>query len=142
MDLRNSPGFLVNKLAHIMQVELEHRLSEYGVTTSQWAVLALLWRKEGLSQIEIQQALSLEKATVAGLIQRMSRSDLVYKEADEHDKRIHRVFLTAKGRSLEHLLIPHAQAVNEQMLRGFSKEQQDEFIGLIQTALRNMENSV
>lgn len=142
MDLRHSPGFLVNKLAHIMQVKLEHRLNEFGVTTSQWAILALLWRKEGLSQIEIQQSLRLEKATVTGLIQRMIRSDLVYKEADSLDRRIHRIFLTSKGRSLENLLIPHAKAVNEQMLMGFSDEQKEEFIQFIQSALRNMDREV
>ncbi len=139
MDLRQSPGFLINKLAHIMQVELERRLNEYGVTTSQWAILALLWRKEGLSHLEIQKALRLEKATVTGLIQRMSRSKLIYREADPSDKRVHRVFLTEKGKSLENLLIPHAQAVNQQMLGGFTNEQTETFIKCIVSAIKNMD---
>lgn len=140
MNLHQSPGFLINKLAHIMQMELEHRLQEYGVTTSQWAILALLWKKEGLSQVEIQQMLGLEKATVTGLVQRMSRAHFVYKATDAHDKRINRVFLTEKGRQLEELLVPHAKSVNELALKGFSHEETERFIEFIMKAIRNVDN--
>lgn len=139
MELSQSPGFLINKLAHMMQVELEHRLSSYEVTSSQWAVLALLWKKEGLSQVEIQQRLRLEKATVTGLIQRMSRSGLVFKRTDKADKRIHRIFLTEKGKSLEEQLIPQAKWVNEATLNGFSSEQKETLMKLISMAIRNLE---
>lgn len=141
MDLYQSPGFLVNQLAHLMQVELDRLLNEYGVTTSQWAVLALLWNKEGLSHLEIQQALRIEKATVTGLIQRMMRTGLIYREVDSSDKRVHRVFLTEKGKSLEHDLIPQAKAVNEKMLRGISDEHAKILMQCIHFAIRNMEQN-
>jgi DNA-binding MarR family transcriptional regulator len=142
MDLNQSPGFLINKLAHMMQVELERRLHEFDVTTSQWAVLALLWKREGLSQVEIQQSLGLEKATVAGLVQRMSHSNLLYRETDTNDKRIQRVFLTVKGKQLENLLIPHAKAVNELALSGFSHEEKEIFMQFIKAAIRNLDNKL
>jgi DNA-binding MarR family transcriptional regulator len=142
MDLNQSPGFLINKLAHMMQVELERRLHEFDVTTSQWAVLALLWKREGLSQVEIQQSLGLEKATVAGLVQRMSHSNLLYRETDTNDKRIQRVFLTVKGKQLENLLIPHAKAVNELALSGFSHEEKEIFMQFIKAAIRNLDSKL
>lgn len=139
MELRQSPGFLINQLAHMMQVELEHRLTQYGVTSSQWAVLALLWKKEGLSQVDIQHKLRLEKATVTGLIQRMTRSGLVFKNTDPYDKRIHRIFLTDKGKQLEAFLIPEAMNVNERVLTGFSTEQKEIFLQLIKKSISNLD---
>lgn len=138
MDLNQSSGFLINQLAHLMKVELDQRLAKYQVTTSQWAVLALLWKTEGLSQVEIQQAFHIEKATVAGLIQRMIRLGLLYKKIDAADKRVHRVYLTEKGKSLEQQLVVEAQAVNEQMLQGFSNVQREQFFEIMKLALSNM----
>lgn len=91
MDLNQSPGFLINKLAHTMMIQMEKRIKIYNVTTSQWAILALLWKKEGVSQVELQQALGLDKATVTGLLQRMSLSGLIIRKTDLEDKRIQRV---------------------------------------------------
>ncbi|WP_223066332.1 MarR family winged helix-turn-helix transcriptional regulator [Paenibacillus caui] len=137
MDLFDSPGFLVNKLAHLMAVDLEKRLKAYGVTGSQWAILALLWEQEGLSQVEIQQLLDNEGATVTGILQRMDRAGLIKREADPHDRRVQRVYLTDAGKSLKDSLIPEAEAVNSKALRGFTDDETAFFIRLIRRTLQN-----
>jgi DNA-binding MarR family transcriptional regulator len=142
VDLFRSPGFLVNRLGHEMAQALEQRFKMYDVTISQWAVLLMLWEQgEGKSQVELQELLGLEGATVTGLVQRMERSDLVQRRPDPQDKRVSRVYLTDRGRSLEHILTPLAQEVNACACQGFTSDEQAFFLRLLQRALDNFESS-
>jgi DNA-binding MarR family transcriptional regulator len=60
-----------------MTLDMDRRLRAYDVTMSQWAILKQLWRQEGKSQVELQALLDLERATVNGLVQRMTRAGLI-----------------------------------------------------------------
>lgn len=137
MDILESPGFLVNKLAHAMAVDLDRQLQAHGVTTSQWAILALLWHREGRSQVELQELLGVEAATITGLARRMEQLGLVRREADPRDKRVQRVSLTARSRALEGVLVPVADAVNARALGGFSSDERHFFVRLLLRALHN-----
>lgn len=137
MNIGESFGYLVNRLAHEIARSLENRLRPYGVTTSQWAVLALLWQQDGLAQVEIQSRLGLEGATVTGLVQRMARQDLLYRTADPADRRVQRVCLTEKGKALQGPLKDEAATVNEAALQGLSRDEREFLIRLLRRALAN-----
>ena len=138
MNLEESPGFLLNKLAHQLTERLDKRLQQHGVSISQWAILALLWSADGLSQYELQQRLGVQGATITGLLNRMARLDLILRRKDESDRRIQRIFLTPRARSLERILWREAQEVNEQALSGFSPEEKALFLRLIIWASANL----
>ena len=137
MRLQESPGFLISKLSHRMSVELDKALKKYGVTISQWAILNLLWQKEGMSQVEMQQILGLEGATITGLLQRMESGGFVRRSPDPDDRRIQRIYLTDLGRSMEIPLCNEAQKVNEKALQDFSPDERNFFMRLL---LRSLDN--
>lgn len=137
MNLQDSLGFLINKLAHKMATELDARLKQHGVTISQWTILAVLWKHEGIAQVEIQQHLAIEGSTVTGIIQRMIREGLIERRTDSQDRRVQRVFLTEKGRGLEEKLVPEANAVNQTALQGLSEDEQAFFLRLVKRSLVN-----
>jgi DNA-binding MarR family transcriptional regulator len=140
MNLFESPGFLVNKLAHLMANELERKFRIHGITTSWWAVLALLWKQEGLPQVEIQQKLKVEAATITGIIKRMEQAELIERRNDPVDKRIQLVYLTQQGRDYESMLVPLAKQVNEIALSGFTDDEKIFFNRLLTRAFTNMVN--
>ena len=137
MDFCESAGLLVNKLAHLMAQGMQRRLKAYDVTMSQWVVLKFLWEQEGRSQVELQEAVGLDAATVTGLIQRMSSQDLVQRQSDPADKRVQRVYLTERGRALEQIAARFEEEVNASALRDFSEDERAFFLRLVQRALRN-----
>src|SRR5690349_20693024 len=116
MNLEESPGFLIAKLAHAMHVDLDRRLKVHGVTLSQWKLLLHLWRCEGRSQVELQELLGLERATITGLVQRMAAQGWVQRRTDPHDRRVQRVFLTERGRALEPIANSLVEEVSMQVL--------------------------
>ena len=128
---------LINKLAHAMAVDMDRRLRPHDVTMSQWALLTQLWKQEGRSQVELQEALGLAAATVTGLVQRMTRGGLVRLATDQHDKRVQRVFLTERGRELEAVTTSVEEAVNASALAGFSPDERAFFLRLVARAYHN-----
>jgi MarR family transcriptional regulator, organic hydroperoxide resistance regulator len=128
---------LINKLAHAMAVDMDRRLRAHDVTMSQWAMLKQLWKQDGRSQVELQELLGLEAATVTGLVQRMTRAGLVRRATDRHDKRVQRVFLTERGRELEVVTAALEDDVNAGTLAGFSPDERAFFLRLVARAYDN-----
>lgn len=137
MDPFDSPGLLINKLAHAMSRDMDRRLRTHDVTMSQWAILKQLWQQEGRSQVELQALLDLERATVHGLVQRMTRSGLIQCRPDPCDKRVQRIFLTERGRALEQITTSLEDQVNTRALEGFSPDERTFFMRLLTRALCN-----
>lgn len=139
MDFAESPGLLINKLAHAMALEMDRRLKAYDVTMSQWAMLKQLWQQEGRSQVELQELLGLDGATISGLVQRMTHLGLIQRRPDPGDKRVQRVFLTERGRALEQITTIFEKEVNDHALEGFSVDERVFFMRLLVRALHNCE---
>jgi DNA-binding MarR family transcriptional regulator len=138
MGLSDYPGSLITRLAHAMSSELDSKLRPYGVTVSQWTLLKKLWQQEGRSQVELQEMLGLEAATVTGLIQRMTNLGLVQRRPDPNDKRVQRVYLTERGRELKCVTTP-IEEVNARAIQGFTPDEQEFLIRLLKRALHNFD---
>ncbi|MBW2612077.1 MAG: MarR family transcriptional regulator, partial [Deltaproteobacteria bacterium] len=72
------------------------RLLPYGLTPIQHLILEALWMEDGLSQKDISTRLVLDKATLSGVLDRMSAGGWITKEQDLEDKRTLRICLTGK----------------------------------------------
>jgi MarR family transcriptional regulator, organic hydroperoxide resistance regulator len=106
-------AFLTCKAAQQLSRRSRERLSEFGVTVTQYSVLCALWERDGLSGAEIGARLVFDSATVTGLIDRLQGAALIERRADENDRRVNRVFLTAKGRALRGPMTATMQSLNE-----------------------------
>ena len=139
MEIAESPGLLIIKLAHAMALDMDRKLKGHDVTMSQWAMLKQLWWQEGRSQVELQKCLGLDGATVTGLVQRMTHLGLIQRRPDTEDKRVQRVFLTERGHILEKITAVFEEEVNAHALEGFSTDERAFFIRLLIRALHNCE---
>jgi len=133
------PGLLVIKLAHMMALDMQRKLKVHDLTMSQWILLKQLWRQEGQSQVELQESLGLDGATVTGLVQRMTNLELIQRRPDPDDKRVQRVFLSERGRALEQVTHALEGEINAHALEGFSADERTFFYRLLIRALQNYE---
>ena len=74
------------------------QMQELGIYPGQIPVLGLLAYKDGLSQREIAEKLHIKPPTVNVTVQRLAQAGFLYREADEKDQRISRIYLTEKGK--------------------------------------------
>ena len=115
--IEDSLGYLVNRMARLMAHELAERIRPAGVAIGQWAVLLVLWARDGKTQAELSRVVAIEPPTVARTVDRMVRDGLVTRALDPGDGRLSRIYLTERGRSLRDELVPLAVGVNDEILR-------------------------
>lgn len=139
MDEASQLITLIRKLTRTMAGAFDRQLHAYHLTLSQWAILRQLWEQEGRSQVELQQRLSLEGATVTGLLQRMARAGLIQRQPDQFDKRVQRVFLTDHGRALQPIVAQLGETLNAQAFDGFTADEKAFLMRLLLRALHNFE---
>ena len=66
-DYKNNIGFLIHDVALLMRNLFDKRMSELGLTRSQWWILNYLYFNEGINQSEFAKLLDLEKAPLSRL---------------------------------------------------------------------------
>ncbi len=99
------------------------RLLPYGLTPIQHLILEALWLEDGISQKDIGMRLVLDRATLSGVLDRMSSGGWITKEQDPEDKRTLRICLTDKGKDLTSNLAGERNQANEELLSGLNLEE-------------------
>lgn len=126
-DIEESVGFLIAKAYQRLFACFRNSLEPYGITPQQFALLAFLWKQDGLSQIELSEKTEVDRTTLSGLIDRLQKLDLVNRVRHPTDRRVWLVNLTKPGRDLEKRLLPIALQVRK---RFTSNLQDDEYLQL------------
>jgi DNA-binding MarR family transcriptional regulator len=81
-------------------------------TTARFDLLVALDREDGQTPAALSRRLGVTAGNLTGLVDRAARDGLVVRRSDRRDRRLSRVHLTRKGRTLASELIPrHARAV-------------------------------
>ena len=91
--LDDSLGFLVNVVGRLMKRSLYLKLSNAGVTPTQWTVLMCLCDEDGLSFTDLGKRLCFDHPTITGVVDRMEREKLVKRKRDHLDRRVVKVLL-------------------------------------------------
>lgn len=102
---------------------LKDHLRPFGLTTVQRLILGVLEEEDGLSAGEIGQRLVLDSATLSGTLERMADNGWINKEPDPNDRRMVRVFATAKAKSLVDALRQAVIDSNQAVLSPLSLEE-------------------
>lgn len=114
--LSDSIGFLTGRIATALRTELEHDLSEFGVTANQWPVLLLIHHGRASRPSEIAEMLGIDRGAATRLIDRLEQKGVVSRFDDPGDLRAAKVQLTERGRTLTPVLETIVQARNEAAL--------------------------
>lgn len=110
-----------------------------NVTIEQFDVLHLICEQEGLTQREIAEELSRDKANITRTLDALQKNELIKRSSDEHDRRVYKIFTTEKGKRLERKLIPAIWEINKKVTRGISKGELKEFTRILSIIQGNLE---
>jgi DNA-binding MarR family transcriptional regulator len=115
--------FLLAKAYQKAHANFKRRLVSYGLTPIQHLILEALWQEDGQSAGDIGKKLVLDGATLSGVLERLTAGDWIKKEPDPADKRIIRIFLTDKCKSLRPKLAEERNQANEEIMQKLSLEE-------------------
>lgn len=117
------------------------RLEKKGVTRIQWIALYYLGKSGTLIQNELGGLMDIKDSTVARLIDRMERDDLVSRKKDEHDRRVTVLSLTQKGQKYRKELLPEGQIFSDEIMMGISEEELKCFNDIMGRMLENIKRT-
>ena len=99
----------------ILEKRLRLRLQrEFGATLPRFDVLAALDRSsDGLTMGELSRQALMSNGNVTGLVARLIGEKLIVRKDGDHDRRVQRVSLTRKGRTLfKRMAITHERWID------------------------------
>lgn len=99
-DLWERPGFLVRRLHQIQVAMFLDECEAFNITPVQFGVLTTLYDREALDQSSIAAELGVDRVTVADVIRRLERRELLTRSPSAKDKRTRLACITPAGRRL------------------------------------------
>lgn len=119
MTAFNLEGFLpyqLNELSRLVSAGFSrHYRERYGITVSEWRVVAHLSQENAVSVREITRRVGLDKPKVSRAASRLEAGGYVTKVANETDRRLIQLTLTDKGREMIATLAPIADAYDAKL---------------------------
>ena len=119
-------GFLVHDVSRLRQAVFDQAMKPHGVTHAQWWALAQLTRHDpagGMTQVELARLLGLGKAATGAMIVCLAAAGLVSRRADASDRRLNRVYVTARGQRVLERMIAVGRTLNETLLKGLARDE-------------------
>jgi DNA-binding MarR family transcriptional regulator len=112
--------------------------AKHGVHAGQQFILRCLWDEDGLAPGEIASRLDLSTPTVTKATTRMEAAGLVTRRPHPTDRRLVRIQLTRRGRSLQSEIDKEIQHMTERALRSMSDRQRDQLVRLLSAIQRDL----
>jgi DNA-binding MarR family transcriptional regulator len=140
INTKQSLGYRIRYTYRAFVKALADELGPHQVTTAQWSALRVLWRHEGLSQVELAQRMMVERASLTPVLAAMAARGLITRTRNSEDRRKVNIFLTAAGRRLKSKILPLVGRINSRATRGLSEAEIRELHALLARIMANLEN--
>lgn len=137
-----SVGYLINKASKATKWDLSNRLSDLGLTASQFAVIKDIQICEAkeldATPAEIAKRLNSDRPTISGILERLVKQGWVYRVMHPEDRRSHFIKLTDKSKENLAILEELSNKTMEGALKGFKKEELQDFADYLQRIIENL----
>ncbi|MFF4986474.1 MarR family winged helix-turn-helix transcriptional regulator [Streptosporangium saharense] len=130
-------GSLVSQVGRDLRAATEARLASFDVTAQQAAVLLHAARHES-SPNQLAAQLGTDTAGMTRLLDRLEAKGLILRRPRPGDRRSVVVELTGEGRELVPRLVPVFGHIAHGLLEGFSEEEVEQLVALLQRMLGNL----
>jgi DNA-binding MarR family transcriptional regulator len=137
MDGTKIAGHLIRRLhQQSIQIFLEKTQAEgFDLTSVQFAALDAIAKRPGIDQASLAAAISFDRATIGGVIDRLERKGLVRRVVSAQDRRARLLHLTPDGERLLASCRPVVEALQTEILAMLSAAERKVFLSLAQKAL-------
>ncbi|MEM7572881.1 MAG: MarR family transcriptional regulator [Bacteroidota bacterium] len=107
------------------------------LSTEQWVILDLLFKKDGISQTDLANDSYKNAPTVSRIIDLLADKGYLERRRFPNDRRRYRIHLTTEGRQLYEQLLPAVQSLREQTWAGLSQDDYGELTRILDQVMNN-----
>ena len=130
-DYDKNFGFLIHDVARLLRVAYDRRMKPLGLTRSQWWVINHLFFHPGISQTNLAKLLDIGRATLGRLLDRLEVKKWIYRQLDDKDNRIKRVYLSDTVRPTLQTMRHEAKRTVDGALSSLSEKEQSQLFSML-----------
>ena len=135
--IQSSVGYLVTHLAQTVGKELDRRMVNLGLTDAQWKPLQLLRQVGCTTATDLSRIACHDAGSVTRLLDRLEAKGLVQRVRSAEDRRVVNLELTDEGKKVAAQVPKIIAELGNEVLRGFSQDEFEQFTNLLTRALAN-----
>lgn len=135
-------GYLIKRVQQVLVLELDQRLRNLGVTTPQYAALAMLEQYPGLSNAELAERCFVTPQTMHQIIGRLEQRTLLSRQPHPKHGKIWQTQLTTEGAQLLQQAHKEVLEVEAQMVRHMSEDDRQCAVVSLKTCLTGLRKPV
>jgi DNA-binding MarR family transcriptional regulator len=133
-SLATSPSHLLHRAQQVAAERFSASLQdESELTLRQFVVLAALRERDATTQTDLVRATGIDRSTLADMIARLEKRNLVARENSMKDKRAKLVKLTQRGAVLSVSAAPHALAADAALMEALPKPKRRALLEILQS---------
>jgi DNA-binding MarR family transcriptional regulator len=130
--LNERPGYLLWRARHIADSIFTYECHEFGVTSSQYVVLAVVKETPGTDQVSVSRIAGLDRFTTALVLTNLIKRKLIARERSARDRRRYSLRLSPQGLETLRRIVPAAARARARLLSPFNRSEQKYFIQMLQ----------
>jgi len=133
-------GFLLHDVARLLRKRFEQsaRRSGLGLTRSQWQVMAVLAKNEGIQQGSLAELLEIEPITLVRILDRLQALDLIERRPHATDRRIWLLFLTGAARPILEQMRELGERTRTEALAQVPREDEQHLLRMLSQMRNNL----
>ena len=126
---------MLNQVAEAVSKSFQERYRDFGLSRTQWRILAHLSAQDGLTAKEISARINEDKVSISRGVAALERSGRLTRKASANDRRFEVLHLTAEGRSLFARLTGRARAFESDLARTLGQDSTKELRDVLEKLL-------
>ncbi|MGD9668716.1 MAG: MarR family winged helix-turn-helix transcriptional regulator [Hyphomicrobiaceae bacterium] len=131
--LERSPIHLLHRAGQCAGDIFQGKLGTTDLTPRQFAVLVTVAQNEGLSQTHLVEKTGIDRSTLADIVRRMLKKNLIQRRRTREDARAYAVRLTDEGWRTLRSAEPAAIEVDEIVLSALDQHEREKFLTNLNT---------
>ena len=131
-------GHLLGQVCRLVGRRRRLMLENIGLHHAQGMILFQLWQEDGLSQSLLAQALHIRPPTATSTLRRMERDGWIERRRGESDRRVVRVYLTAKARKLRREARASFRELDSEMTSLLTAQEQETLTAVLRKVHRHL----
>ena len=124
----------------LIQKRLNKELSEFGIMNTQYSILRYLYNHDGSNQEQITRDLIIDKGLCSREVRKLEDSGLITRKRNLSDNRKWICSLTPAGWRLKDDLVRIGEQINDTVLNGFSKDEEEALYSFIKRVITNLKS--
>lgn len=135
-------GRYLSGVYRAFQKFLKIRLADVDLRPLEFRILLILVHRDGASQEEIADGLSIDKSVIARMVKDLIRSDYIVRKVNEEDRRAYCLFRTPKAVAFDETMMAILEEWEDIILEKVPMKERDRFAELMQNVFAHTKQTV